>query len=64
LNKTIRFDTAAGWYFMRNDTVTESTIVRPMAIRPASTADKVTLGNGVYKMEAIYLGGGFSLFLD
>ncbi|MFM2416680.1 MAG: hypothetical protein RL385_1403, partial [Pseudomonadota bacterium] len=42
----------------------ESTIVRPMAIRPASTADKVTLGNGVYKMEAIYLGGGFSLFLD
>jgi hypothetical protein len=27
-------------------------------------ADNVTLGNGIYKMEAFYLGGGFTLYLD
>jgi long-chain fatty acid transport protein len=64
LTKTLRFESAAGWYFMKNVTVTESTIPRPMAIRPQSTADNVTQGNGIYKMEAFYLGGGFTLYLD
>ena len=27
--------------------------------RPASQADSFTLGNGSYKMEAMFLGGGF-----
>ena len=40
------------------------TIERPAAIRPASPTDSTTLGNGNYKMEAIYLGGGFGLKLD
>jgi long-chain fatty acid transport protein len=62
--KWLRFETAAGWYMMENVQVTNSTIQRPQAIRPASTTDNVTLGNGKYKMEAIYLGGGFNIYLD
>ncbi len=59
LNEQLTFDGSAGWFHMRDMRVTDSTIERPQALRPASTADSTTLGNGRYKVEAFYLGGGF-----
>jgi long-chain fatty acid transport protein len=63
LTERVRLDLAAGWYAMRDVTVTESTIARPQALRPATTVDNVTLGNGRYTAEAGYLGGGLSITL-
>jgi long-chain fatty acid transport protein len=64
LTRYLRFDTAAGWYFMTNTTVTQSSIPRPVAIRPPSPVDNTMAGNGNYKMEAFYLGGGFVASFD
>jgi long-chain fatty acid transport protein len=60
LTSRLRFDTAIGYYRMADPKVRNSELVRPAAIRPASQADSFTLGNGSYKMEAFFLGGGFS----
>jgi len=64
LSTRVRMDVAAGWFSMRDVTVTHSTIARAQALRPASTADNVTLGNGRYTAEAGYVGGGLSIRLD
>jgi hypothetical protein len=58
LTRYLRFDTAARWYFMKNTTVTQSSIPRPVAIRPPSPVDNTLAGSGSYKVEACYLRGG------
>lgn len=59
----LRFDTAIGYYRMTDHKVRNSELERPAAIRPPSQADTFMLGNGNYKMEAMFLGGGFVLRL-
>lgn len=63
LAKWLRFDTVAGWAHMWDHEVTNSSIRQPTAIRPA-TGNASALGNGMYKAEAIFLGGGFVLKMD
>jgi long-chain fatty acid transport protein len=58
-----RFDTTIGWIRMFNQEVRDSVIRQPQAIRPESR-DATALGNGNYEMEAFFLGGGFSIWLD
>jgi long-chain fatty acid transport protein len=61
--KNLRMDTAAGYYIMMNQTVTESDIKQPAAIRPRYV-DATSLGRGEYKVEAFYLGGSLVYKLD
>lgn len=58
-----RFDTTIGLVHMLNEDIRNSVIRQPQAIRPNSSA-ATALGNGTYEMEAFFLGGGFSLWLD
>jgi long-chain fatty acid transport protein len=58
-----RFDTTAGLVHMLNQNVRNSVITQPQAIRP-NTTDVTALGNGNYTMEAFFLGGGFSIWMD
>ncbi|MDB4974148.1 MAG: rane protein in aromatic hydrocarbon degradation [Myxococcaceae bacterium] len=63
LAKWLRFDTVLGLIHMMDPKVRDSTITQPTALRPAYV-DASTLGNGNYKMEAFFLGGGFGIKLD
>ncbi len=63
LTDTVRFDTVAGWIFMFDQKVTNSTIKAPAAIRPESALTQ-PIANGKYTAEAFYLGGGFSFMLE
>jgi long-subunit fatty acid transport protein len=59
----LRFDTVGGWIFMWNDKVRDSEIYPPNAIRP-EPSKRVAIGNGNYRPEAFYLGGGFVYTMD
>ncbi|MDB4976772.1 MAG: hypothetical protein JWN48_5113 [Myxococcaceae bacterium] len=61
LHKRIRFDTVAGYIFMADPKVRDSDIVQPQAIRPTTNGFGTPLGNGNYKMDALFLGGGFAI---
>jgi long-chain fatty acid transport protein len=63
ITRRLRFDTAIGYYRMSDHKVRNSQLERPAAIRPATQTDSFMLGNGNYKMEAMFLGGGFVLRL-
>ncbi|MDB4989671.1 MAG: rane protein in aromatic hydrocarbon degradation [Myxococcaceae bacterium] len=60
LAKWLRFDTVLGLIHMLDPKVRDSQITQPTALRPAYV-DASTLGNGNYKMEAFFLGGGFAI---
>jgi long-chain fatty acid transport protein len=62
--KWLRFDTVAGWIFMKNEDVRDSEITQPQAIRPANPALASVIGNGRYNHEAFFLGGGFRVLTD
>jgi len=64
LHKRLRFDTVAGYIFMKNMKVRDSAIVQPQAIRPELEGSGTPLGNGNYKMDALYLGGGFAVDIN
>jgi long-chain fatty acid transport protein len=57
LHKRVRFDTVLGYMFMKDMTVTDSSIRQPQAIRPTKEDYGTPLGNGKYKMDALFLGG-------
>lgn len=61
LHKRVRFDTVAGYIFMKDMKVRDSAIEQPQAIRPTRADFGTPLGNGDYKMDALYLGGGFAV---
>lgn len=63
LAKWLRFDTVAGYIYMTDPTTRQNEIRQPTALRP-EYADASVLGNGKYKMEAFFLGGGFAAKLD
>jgi long-chain fatty acid transport protein len=63
LADSVRMDGVAGWIFMTDPKVRNSEITAPQAIRPSPTTQQV-IGNGNYKAEAFYLGGGLSFMLD
>jgi long-chain fatty acid transport protein len=63
LAKWLRFDTVAGYVHMQDPKIRSSEIRQPTALRPAYV-DASALGNGDYKMEAFFLGGGFGIKLD
>lgn len=60
---TIRMDGVAGWIFMQDPKVRNSQITAPAAIRPELQSSQA-IGNGNYKAEAFYIGGGFSFMLE
>ena len=64
LHKRLRFDTVAGYIFMKNMKVRDSTIEQPQAIRPPNPGFATPLGNGDYNMDAFYLGGGFAIDIN
>jgi long-chain fatty acid transport protein len=64
LHKRLRFDTVAGYIFMADPKVRDSAINQPQAIRPTTENFGTPLGNGNYKMDALYLGGGFALDIN
>lgn len=64
LHKRIRFDTVAGYIFMKNMKVRDSNIEQPQAIRPTTSGFGTPLGNGDYNMDAFYLGGGFAVDIN
>jgi long-chain fatty acid transport protein len=64
LHKRVRFDTVAGYVFMKNMKVRDSEIEQPQAIRPTSNGFGTKLGNADYKMDALILGGGFAVDID
>ena len=64
LHKRIRFDTVAGYIFMQDPKVRDSNITQPQAIRPTSDGFGTPLGNGNYKMDALFLGGGFAIDIN
>jgi long-chain fatty acid transport protein len=57
LHKRVRFDTVLGYMFMKDMNVTDSAIRQPQAIRPTQADYGTPLGNGKYKMDALFLGG-------
>lgn len=59
----LRFDTVAGWIFMKNVEVTDGAIRQPQAIRPALERFPTVINNGKYAQEAFFLGGGFRVLL-
>jgi long-chain fatty acid transport protein len=59
----LRFDSTAGWIFMKNLEVTDGEIRQPQAIRPPQLASASVINNGVYAQEAFFLGGGFRMLL-
>jgi hypothetical protein len=64
LHKRVRFDTVAGYIFMKNMKVRDSNIEQPQAIRPTTSGFGTPLGNGDYNMDAFYLGGGFAVDIN
>jgi long-chain fatty acid transport protein len=64
LHKRLRFDTVVGYIFMKNMKVRDSAIAQPQAIRPMTEGFGAPLGNGNYKMDALYLGGGFAIDIN
>jgi long-chain fatty acid transport protein len=64
LHERVRFDTVLGYIFMKDMTVTDSSIRQPQAIRPYKEEDGTPLGNGKYKMDALFLGGGLVFALN
>jgi long-chain fatty acid transport protein len=63
LAKWLRFDTSAGYIWMQDPKVRNSEIKQPAALRPGYI-DASVIGNGDYKVEAFFLGGGFAIRLD
>jgi long-chain fatty acid transport protein len=63
LAKWLRFDTSAGYIWMQDPKVRNSEIRQPAALRPGYI-DASVIGNGDYKVEAFFLGGGFAIRLD
>jgi long-chain fatty acid transport protein len=63
LAKRLRFDTSAGYIWMQDLKVRDSQITQPAALRPGYI-DASVIGNGNYKMEAFFLGGGFAIRLN
>ncbi|MET0340871.1 MAG: outer membrane protein transport protein [Polyangiales bacterium] len=63
LARWLTFDTVAGYIFMKDLDVTDSTIHQPQAIRPTSQVLTTVIGNGRYAQDAIFLGGGFRIKL-
>ncbi len=57
LHKRVRFDTVLGYMFMKDMNVKDSAIRQPQAIRPTQADYGSPLGNGKYKMDALFLGG-------
>lgn len=64
LARRLRFDAAAGWYRLFDRQVRDSQIRQPAAIRPPSEVTRSVIGNGDYRMEAFFLGGGFTIAMD
>ncbi|HEX5660538.1 MAG TPA: outer membrane protein transport protein [Polyangiales bacterium] len=62
LAKWLRFDTSAGYIWMQDSKIRDSQITQPAALRPGYI-DASVIGNGDYKMEAFFLGGGFAIRL-
>ncbi|MET0286256.1 MAG: outer membrane protein transport protein [Polyangiales bacterium] len=62
LAKWLRFDTTAGYIWMQDPKVRNSEIRQPAALRPGYI-DASVIGNGDYKVEAFFLGGGFAIRL-
>lgn len=57
LHKRVRFDSVLGYMFMKDMNVKDSAIRQPQAIRPTEADYGTPLGNGKYKMDALFLGG-------
>ncbi|MDB4986085.1 MAG: hypothetical protein JWN04_1263 [Myxococcaceae bacterium] len=64
LHKRVRFDSVAGYIFMADPKVRDSDITQPQAIRPTTNGFGTPLGNGNYKMDALFLGGGFAVDIN
>jgi long-chain fatty acid transport protein len=64
LVKWLRFDTVLGYMFMKDMKVRDNEIRQPQALRPSKEEYGSVLGNGNYKMDALYLGGAFVLDIN
>jgi long-subunit fatty acid transport protein len=62
LTERLRLDGVIGYMFMADPKVRNSNILQPSSIRPAPE-DRTALGNGDYKMGALYIGGGMNILL-
>lgn len=63
IHKKVRLDGTIGYMFMMDPKVRDSAVLQPSSIRPEPN-DRTALGNGNYKMDALYIGGGLTVKLD
>jgi long-subunit fatty acid transport protein len=63
IHKRVRMDGVIGYMFMADPQVRNSGIRQPSSIRP-EPGDRTAIGNGNYKMDALYIGGGLTFKLD
>ena len=63
IHKKVRLDGVIGYMFITDPKVRNSDIRQPSSIRP-EPGDLTVIGNGNYKMDALYIGGGLTIKLD
>jgi long-chain fatty acid transport protein len=63
VHKRVRMDGTIGYMFMTDLKVRSSSVRQPTSLRP-TPGSATALGNGDYKMDALYIGGGLTVVLD